>query len=428
MKVIVTAAPVIGHLNPLLAIGRMLAEMGHEVVGYAPTVFRRNVETNGLRFHPYPPDADIDTRDVVKMSRRSQGLPPGFPALKLDWEQVFVERMDAEYRGLQDLLREFPADLILAESMTFSTMPLLTGPRAGRPAIIHVGVTFLQLSREDGAPMFSGLPPAVSEKDRAANVDMFLHAKDEWFDPIDHMINDVLVANGCPVMPMPFYDAAIRLPDLFLQVGVPGLELPVFTLPASLHYIGATAPAPGLYPVPAWANELKGRRAVLVTQGTVANANLDLLIGPTLEALAHEDDMIVIATTGGRPIETLGVLPDNARVAQFRPSDWLMPKLDLVITNGGYGSVTHALSLGIPLVQAGTTEDKREVAIRIATSGAGVALSTGEPTPLEIRAAVRQVLNSRSYKLSAGALALEFHTYDVRRQIGPLIGKLTEAA
>ncbi len=59
-----------------------------------------------------------------------------------------------------------------------------------------------------------------------------------------------------PPMQMPFYDAAIRLPDLFLQTGVPGLEFPREVPPSTLHYIGATQPVAGLYPIPEWASDL----------------------------------------------------------------------------------------------------------------------------------------------------------------------------
>jgi UDP:flavonoid glycosyltransferase YjiC (YdhE family) len=429
MKIIVTAAPLIGHLNPLLAAGRILAEMGHEVVGYTPSTLRRNVEANGLRFHPYPPEADIDASDLDRIFPERRTLTPGFPARKLAWERVFVERMDIEYRGLLELLREFPADLILAESMTYSTLPLLMGPRADRPAIVHVGVVFLQLSRDDRAPMLSGLPPATTPAEHSAYARLAEQAKAEWFDPIDRIIDGVLAAHDRPPLPMPFHDAMIHLPDLFLQAGVPGLEFPRRAMPQSLHYIGANPPAPGLYPVPDWPGDLDdGRKVVLVTQGTVANSNLERLIGPTLKALAGEPDLIVVATTGGRPVEALGPLPENARVAEYLPYDWLMPKVDLLVTNGGYGTVTQALSLGIPLVQAGTTEDKREVAVRIACSGAGVALGTDEPTPFQIRAAVRRVLDIPSYGNKAEALAREFQAHDLRRQIAPLLERLIPPA
>lgn len=429
MKVIVTAAPLIGHLNPLLAAGRVLAEMGHEVVGYAPSSLRRNVEANGLRFHPYPSGADIDASDLDRIFPERRTLTPGFPARKLAWERIFVERMDIEYRGLRDLLRDFPADVILAESMTYSTLPLLMGPRADRPAIVHVGVVFLQLSRDDWAPMLSGLPPAADEEERRAYARLAEQAKAEWFDPIDRIIDDVLAGHDRPPLPMPFYDAMIRLPDLFLQAGVPGLEFPRRDLPPSLHYIGANPPAPGLYPVPDWAGDLDdGRKVVLVTQGTVANSDLERLIGPTLRALADEPGLVVVATTGGRPVEALGPLPENARVAQYLPYDWLMPKVDLLVTNGGYGTVTQALSLGIPLVQAGLTEDKREVAARIDWSGVGVALGTNEPTVAQIQTTVRRVLTVPSYGAKAAAMAREFEAHDLRRQLAALLEGLMQPA
>ena len=34
----------------------------------------------------------------------------------------------------------------------------------------------------------------------------------------------------------------------------------------------------------------------------------------------------------------------------YLPFDWLLPKVDVLVTNGGYGSVNQAMSFGIPLV------------------------------------------------------------------------------
>ena len=42
------------------------------------------------------------------------------------------------------------------------------------------------------------------------------------------------------------------------------------------------------------------RKVVLVTQGTVANHDFGLLVGPTLAALAGEPDILTVVTAGGR--------------------------------------------------------------------------------------------------------------------------------
>jgi UDP:flavonoid glycosyltransferase YjiC (YdhE family) len=60
-----------------------------------------------------------------------------------------------------------------------------------------------------------------------------------------------------------------------------------------------------------------------------------------------------------------------------------------VITNAGFGGVQLALAHGIPLVAAGGSEDKPEVAARVAWTGAGLDSSTATPTPHRLRDAVR---------------------------------------
>jgi UDP:flavonoid glycosyltransferase YjiC (YdhE family) len=77
-----------------------------------------------------------------------------------------------------------------------------------------------------------------------------------------------------------------------------------------------------------------GRRADLdetqpvvhVTQGTIADIDYGQAIAPTLRALA-EEDVLVVVTTGGRPLDTLPTLRANARAATYLPCDELLPAL-----------------------------------------------------------------------------------------------------
>jgi UDP:flavonoid glycosyltransferase YjiC (YdhE family) len=162
-----------------------------------------------------------------------------------------------------------------------------------------------------------------------------------------------------------------------------------------------------------------------VTQGTVANHNFNLLVAPTLAALADEPDILVVATAGGRAVDDIpGEVPSNARVASYLPFEWLLPKVDVLVTNGGYGSVNQAMSFGIPLVTAGLTEDKADVNARVAWSGVGINLATNEPTQEALRNAVRTVLDRPSYKLRASQIADEFAETDTRSEILRIIGEL----
>jgi UDP:flavonoid glycosyltransferase YjiC (YdhE family) len=140
----------------------------------------------------------------------------------------------------------------------------------------------------------------------------------------------------------------------------------------------------------------------------VANSDLGQLVAPTLAALADRSDLIVLATTGGRPLETLqGAVPANAFLERMLPFDQIMPQVDVLVTNGGYGTVTYALGVGVPLVVAGLSEDKPEVAARVTWSGAGIDLKTDSPTPGQVRDAVDTILTEPGYRDAARRLAAE---------------------
>ncbi|MBD7917528.1 DUF1205 domain-containing protein [Cellulomonas sp. Sa3CUA2] len=201
-----------------------------------------------------------------------------------------------------------------------------------------------------------------------------------------------------------------RAADVTVQCTVPGFEYPrpglgdTFRLvgPVGVPRAGSVDVDPAL--LPAWWGDLDGRTVVHVTQGTVANDDLGQLLRPTIDALADED-VLVVAATGGTPVERLGPLPGNVRAATMVPYAALLPRTDVMVTNGGYGGVHWALAHGVPLVVAGSTEDKAEVGARVRWSGAGMQLRGNRPAPDQVRAAVRTVRDDPAYRAAARRLA-----------------------
>jgi UDP:flavonoid glycosyltransferase YjiC (YdhE family) len=232
---------------------------------------------------------------------------------------------------------------------------------------------------------------------------------------------------GVGPLSMTLFDSVVDLADAYLQLTVPSFEFPR-DIPPSVHFIGTPPIIPNQAPLPPWAHELDGsRKVVLVTQGTVANHNFGLLIGPTLAALANEPDLLVVATAGGRPIDAIpGPIPGNARLAQYLPFEWILPKVNVFVTNGGYGSVNQAMSFGIPLVTAGLTEDKADVNARVAWSGVGIDLASNEPTPQALREAVRTVLDKPNYRSRASLMAEEFNGIDTRSEVLRIVGQVSQ--
>ena len=421
MNVLIGCTPATGHLNPILAIARMLVAEGHEVAVLSGTCFRGRVEECGARFFGLSGEADFDGRDLLRVAPELATMAPGPEWLRYALERLFVDKIPDQYDSLRSALAHFPADLILGDDMFFGVLPMLLNA-ADRLPIILFGTSFLHWRREDKGPNFVGLPPATTQAQRddfarlAQEQDGLVHR------PVSIRLNAVLKQLGARASALPLFESVVELADTYVQLTVPGFEF-TRSFPKSVRFVGALPIIPNQVPLPSWARDLDGtRKVVLVTQGTVANHDFNLLVAPTLAALANEPDILVVATAGGRPVDAIpGAIPHNARVAGYLPFEWLLPMVDAVVTNGGYGSVNQALSYGIPIVAAGMTEDKADVNARIEWSAAGINLKTNNPTREAIRNAVRSVLDDPAARSSARRLANEFASYDAKAEIIRLV-------
>ena len=426
MKVLIGSTPATGHLNPLLAIGHSLIEEGHEVAFLSGSVLRERIEAIGAEFFAFPADADLDLRNFHAAVPELKEIAPGPRWLRVVMERVFVDTIPAQHAGLQQVLRDFPADVLIGDDMFFGVLPMLLGPSSKRPPVVLCGTSILHSRREDGAPLFLGLPPATSAAQRdeyakiARDYDRIVN------EPLEPRLNKILRGLGAGTLSMPLFESVVVLADAYLQLSVPSFEFPR-DLPPSVHFVGTPPIIPNQAALPSWAADLDGsRRVVLVTQGTFANHDFGLLVEPTLAALANEPDLLVVVTTGGRPLDTIpGAIPSNARLATYLPFEWMLPKADVLVTNGGYGSVNQAMSFGIPIVTAGLTEDKADVNARIAWSGVGINLATNQPTPGVLRDAVRAVLERPSYRARASAMVDEFAKLDTRSEMLRIIRNIS---
>ena len=286
------------------------------------------------------------------------------------------------------MLADEPADVLVGD------MGLLGGPilqeLTGTP-FAALGITVVTYPDPNLGPFGLGLRPTSGPVGRVRNRMLTTAVRALLFKPLFDAVNQIRRANGLEAAD----DMGLGYPahaELFLQLGTAGFDYPR-EVPEILHYVGPPRPArSGDWEPPSWWPHIESadRPVVLVTQGTVAVDGNELL-RPTLDALTDED-VLVVAVTGGSDPAELGQIPPNARVERFLPFDRLLPFVDIYVTNGGFGGVQLALSHGVPIVAAGRTEDKAEVSARVAHTGVGINLRTQHPKAGQVRAAVRQII------------------------------------
>jgi MGT family glycosyltransferase len=416
MKVLIASIPGLGHLNPLLSIASLLVESGHEVGVQVNENLRPAVEGAGHRFLSEIPNAQTSAGYYFDNYAERMQKSPGMEMVGYDLVHFFARNIAAQSASLKMALYDFQADLILADSIYWGTLPMLVGPREKRPAIVHLGISVVNIGSGKNIPMRAGETPEQRDAELQLRKRLILQ-------PAQQAVNAALASLGYPALPCPILEAMTALPDLYLHPGIESFEYPDSN--SKVQYIGAL-PTPADQPtLPEWWQHLdRTKRLVLVTQGTIANRDFSQVIAPALAALGGREDVTIIVTTGGQPVESIPVaIPANARIASFLPYAQIMPEIDLLITNGGYGTVNMAISHGIPVISAGLTEDKEEVSAHVQWSGAGIDLRTNQATPKAIRRAVDEIYKQPRYRERARQLALEFASHDVKAELLSLIEK-----
>jgi UDP:flavonoid glycosyltransferase YjiC (YdhE family) len=423
MKILLASIPATGHFNPILVAARILKQAGHETAIYTSVVFREKIESAEVRFFPLPEDADQGVRDFIASFLEKHKVTPGPEELVKAYTGVFINPMTSQFRGLQAILKEFCPDVVIHETTFAGVIPMLLGPRSERPASIYLGISALPLERADGAPWGPGLLPSEDPEKRKEYAEIARSMDEKKELPMRRAADKMLADIGLPPLPGSFFSSGAMLADSILQPCAPRFEFPLRQSEERLHFIGALLPS-GAGDVPAEIKQAKkaGRKIVLVSQGTIANNDLGKLLAPTILGLGEREDFLILATTGGKPIEKIPcTLTPNTIASQYLNFGEILPDVDVLVAFGSYGTVTQALSFGVPMVVAGMGEDKPEVGARVTWTGTGIYLATDTPTPEQVRDAVDQILAKPQYRGCARELAQAFASCDSAKRLTELV-------
>ncbi|SDJ21630.1 glycosyltransferase [Nonomuraea jiangxiensis] len=421
-RMLMATTPGEGHVNPLVSVARVLVERGHEVQWYAGAAFEGKVTGAGARHRRFRAAYDFSGLTRAEAFPHHAGVT-GLSGMTLGLKEIFLDPAPDQMADLLEILDGFPADVVVTDETCFGAG--LAAERAGLP-LVWVATSVYILSSRDAAPMGLGLPPAGRPWNRVRNRLLAWTADSMLMRGIRRHADVVRARAGLPRLAGRVLENIVKEPDLYLMGTVPSFEYPRSDLRPQTRFVGALAGrASAPFTPPPWWDELSdGRPVVHVTQGTIAD-DADRLLGPALAALADEP-VHVVATTGrpaapgaagsGASVSAAGSgvdgrLPANAWLEPYIPHDELLPEVQVMVTNGGYGGVNAALSHGVPLVVAGATEEKHEVGARVAWSGAGLHL-TGRLSEERLREAVRRVLEDGAYADRAASLKEEFRRYD----------------
>jgi UDP:flavonoid glycosyltransferase YjiC (YdhE family) len=359
-----------GHAFPAIALGRALAERGHEVVVETWEHWREAVEDLGLQFTAaeeytvFPPPA-AGSRDATA-AEAARALAPFLE----DW------RPDAL---ISDILTVAPP--LAAETVGVRRATLVPHPYP---------------VQEDGMPFF-----ATGARMARTPVGRMLWRAGA---PLLHIglrrgreeLNEQRALLG--LAPVERFHGGIS-EELVLVATFPQLEYPRRWPPQ----VQVTGPMEFELPHPDIELPGGGAPLVLVAPSTAKDPECRL-VRTALEGLADQPVRVVATTNRAQPERPIEV-PDNAVLVDWLSYTQVMPQAALVICHGGHGTTVRALGAGAPVLCCPVAGDMAENGVRVAWAGAGLSLPWRLCRAAPLRWAARRILADPQFNEKAAELA-----------------------
>jgi N-glycosyltransferase len=179
------------------------------------------------------------------------------------------------------------------------------------------------------------------------------------------------------------------------------------------------------------------RPLIHATLGTVFNQT-PAVLQAIVDAVTDEDvELILSVGRNGSPDELTSAA--NVRIEKFVSHPQLLPKCDVVIAHGGFGTAMAAASVGVPACLLPLSADQPLTAAGYASTGAAINLANhvppGSPGPIvdpdaiepqAIRQAVRRLLDEPAFGAAAQRLREEVEALPSLEVAVQLLERLAE--
>jgi len=332
MRVLLTTAPLPGHLYPMVPLAWALRAAGHQVLVAAPENFGEAVVTAGLPAVASAPAVGFE--EFMLHDRAGRRLAPlADPVARRQasgraWGRLAARTLD----GTLDLVERWRPDLLVCEPLEYAGQ--LAAARHDLPWVEH-GLSLADISG------FEGLR-ASAEQELAPERERL----------------------GVAVLPEP---------ELFLDICPPVLRGGDPERGSPMRYVPYNGPDTR----PAWPAGTRRRPRICLTLGSMlpTHGSLDFAgrMAELAKALGGLGAEVVVAVDDAIA-RSWEPLPEGVVAAGRFPLERVLTECDVLISHGGPGSVLTALTLGVPQLCLPQTSDQFENSRRVADHGAGLRL------------------------------------------------------
>lgn len=168
---------------------------------------------------------------------------------------------------------------------------------------------------------------------------------------------------------------------------------------------------------PDWLLRPAGRPRLLVSHSTVIGAGF-AHVRRVVAAAGAVDAEIVLVRAPAKLVKA--GLPANVRPVGWIPMEQVLPHADAIVHHAGAGTTLGALAAGLPQLVVVGAGDRRYNARLVAARGAGLATTSAEIDS----SALRTVLTAAPLRVAAGEVAAEIAAMPLPEEVAPALTTL----
>lgn len=345
-RVLVTANPLFGHVNTVLGVAQAARRAGHEVAVATGPDLVEHVRRHGVAAWPVGPT-------------HAEALGSDGPFV-----EYFARAADMRVSGLVERAVRWRPDMVIHEETELAG-PVAAAVTGARPVVHGLGL----------------MPPV------------------RIWDALAPVVDRLGARYGAPRLAAAVRDAT------YLDVCPPALQPDGERIWRHTRPIRPTAgpPADGER-LPAAMDALPRPRTVHLTLGTVFHQATSVLEA-AIEGLGRLPVNVVVTVGPGVDPARFGPQPPHILIERYLPHALLLPRCDLVVSQGGTGIMCGALAHGLPQLVLPQGADQHMNADACSRAGAGLVLDHGEVTPAAVAGAAGRLLAEPGFAAAARAAA-----------------------
>lgn len=379
-----------GNVPQQLTLAQRLAARGHSVRVLTEDRLMDAVVSAGCRFEPFvlaPNRADPDEDLIRDWEART---PVGAFARARD--NIVMGPAPAYAADTRAALDREPVDALVSDYMLLGVP--IAGEAVGVPtaAIVHHIYIFPEPGKPAPGPGFLPSDRAIARaRDRIVSR-MFL----AFFNRGLGAVNRARGEQGLP--PLAHVLDQMNHVDLVLILASESFDFTGDDRPSHIRYAGPVLADPAW--VEPWRSPWSDdAHPLVVASFSSTYMGQERVLGRTIRALGDLPVRALVTTGPSVDPESLSTA-DNVVTVRSAPHAEIFPQASAVVTHAGMGTVTRALTSGVPVLCLPMGRDQLDIAARVVHAGVGLRLRPGAP-PRAIARAVNRLIHDPSFRAAA---------------------------